>query len=67
MIGNPTEAYLVSALAVFPEELTERMDAPVADGLSWYVQPEIGVVVLLAWLAVPILVGLYRFERADLS
>lgn len=67
MLGNPTEAYLVSTLAVFPEELSNQMDAPVAEGLSWYVQPEIAVVVLLAWLGLPILFGIRRFEQADIS
>ncbi len=67
MVTNPTRAYLVSTLGVFPGDLAGEMGLPDPSALAWYVQPGAAVVVLLAWLVVPILVGLHRFERTDIS
>lgn len=67
MLTNPTRAYLVSTIGVFPEGVTETMDLPATDDLSWYVQPEIAVLILVAWLLVPVLFGARRFERAEIS
>lgn len=67
MVTNPTRAYLVATIGVFPDELIETMNLPAADDLSWYVQPEIAVVILVFWLIVPVLVGVRQFERSDIS
>lgn len=67
ILTNPTRAYLLAAAGAFPDALTGTMDLPVPADLAWYVRPEVGVVVLLAWAVVPILVGSYRFDRADIS
>lgn len=67
MLTNPTRAYLVSTIGVFPEDLVGTMDLPAPDDLSWYVQPEVAVVILGIWLLVPVLLGVKRFERADVS
>ena len=47
------------ALAMSPAERYPG-DAP------FYLQDWFGVIVLLAWLAVPVAIGYYRFQRADL-
>lgn len=67
MLTNPTRAYLVASIGAFPDELTEMMDLPATDDLSWYVQPEIAVVILGLWLLLPVLVGVRQFEGADIS
>jgi len=67
VLTNPTRAYLLATVGAFPRELTGRTDLPVPADLAWYVQPEVAAGVLLAWLIVPVLVGLHRFERADVS
>jgi len=64
---NPTRAYLFAAVGAFPDELTETMELPVPGDLAWYVQPEVAVALLFGWLVVPALVGLYRFERSDIT
>ena len=67
ILANPTRAYLVSTLGVFPTELAESMALPMPTDLAWYVQPPVAFGVLLAWLVLPVLFGLYRFDRADIS
>jgi len=67
VLTNPTRAYLLATVGAFPRELTGRTELPAHADLAWYVQPEVAVAVLLAWLFVPVLVGLHRFDRADLS
>lgn len=67
MVTNPTRAYLVAAIGAFPAELTDATEVPVPPDLAWYVGPEVAVAVLLAWLVVPVAVGLRQFERADLG
>ncbi|MCU4752508.1 ABC transporter permease [Halobacteria archaeon AArc-curdl1] len=67
MVTNPTRAYLVATIGVFPESMTEATELPTAADLSWYVQPEVAVIVLIGWLIVPVVFGLRRFKRADLS
>jgi len=67
VLTNPTRAYLLSTVGAFPRELTGRAELPLPGDLAWYVQPEVAVGVLVAWLVVPVLVGLGRFERADIS
>lgn len=67
MLTNPTRAYLLSILGVFPAERSAELDLPATAELPWYVQPEVAVLVLLAWLVVPVLVGLRAFERAEIT
>ncbi|TYL37901.1 ABC transporter [Natronococcus pandeyae] len=67
MVTNPTRAYLVSTIGVFPDGMTATMGLPRPDELSWYVQPEIAAVILVGWLLVPIVLGVRRFDRATLS
>lgn len=67
MLTNPTRAYLVATIGVFPDELLDAMDLPAPETLSWYVQPEIAVVVLGLWLFLPVLVGVRQFDRASIS
>ena len=67
IITNPTRAYLLSTLGVFPSQSTADMALPEPAALPWYVQPEIAVVVLGVWLVVPVVVGLRAFDRADIT
>lgn len=67
MLTNPTRAYLVSTIGVFPEDLAGTVDLPTTNDLSWYVQPEVAVVILCLWLLAPVLFGVKRFERSDVS
>lgn len=46
MLTNPTRAYLVATIGMFPDELLEATDLPTPDALSWYVQPEVAAVIL---------------------
>jgi len=67
MVTNPTRAYLVTAIGAFPDRLTTTVDVPLPSELAWYVQPDAAVVVLLGWLVVPVLFGLWQFDRAELG
>jgi ABC-2 type transport system permease protein len=67
MLTNPTRAYLVSTVGVFPEGTAEVVGLPATDNLSWYVQPEVAVVILVIWLVAPVLFGMGRFERTEIS
>ncbi len=67
MLTNPTQAYFVSTIGAFPAEMTAAMELPAAESLSWYLQPEVGFLLLCVWLVGPILFGIYRFERADIG
>lgn len=67
MVTNPTRAYLVATVGAFPAELTEATALPTTAERSWYVHPEIAVAVLRLWLLLPVVVGIRRFERSDLS
>lgn len=59
---SPTAAYVNSTALAFPEGF---MTIP--DDYAWYLEGEVMVVVLLLWLVVPTLLGLWQFERADLG
>ena len=63
-LTNPTIAYFRSLeLAVDPET------APgfeVQDHV-WYLEPAVMLVVLVGWLVVPLALGLWRFDRAELG
>ncbi|QSX00806.1 ABC transporter permease [Haloterrigena alkaliphila] len=78
---NPIFAYtnLVSNVvegSVFPFQFQYGLQSMEAYGMTpaerypgdapFYLQDEFGVVVLLVWLAVPVAIGYYRFQRTDL-
>ena len=78
---NPIFAYtnLVSNVvegSVFPFQFQYGLQSMEAYGMTpaerypgdapFYLRDEFGVVVLLCWLAVPVAIGYYRFNRADL-
>ncbi|THE63239.1 ABC transporter [Salinadaptatus halalkaliphilus] len=67
IVTNPTRAYLLSILGVFPSEGTAEMALPDPATLPWYVQPEIAMLVLGVWLVVPVVVGRRVFDRADIT
>lgn len=67
IITNPTRAYLLSILGVFPSQGTAEMALPEPATLPWYVQPEIAVLVLGVWLVIPVVVGVRAFDRADIT
>lgn len=67
IITNPTRAYLLSILGVFPSRGAAEMSLPEPATLPWYVQPEIAMVILGAWLVVPVAVGVRAFDRADIT
>ncbi|MFC3957952.1 ABC transporter permease subunit [Halovivax cerinus] len=59
---SPTTAYVNSTGLVFPDGFnTIPMELP------WFLQGETMLVILVAWLVVPLALGLWRFERADLG
>jgi ABC-2 type transport system permease protein len=73
---SPSAAYFSSVVALLPE-LAETAGATVtesgvggsatpAEADPFYVTPEVGFVILGLWLAVPFIVGYYRFNTADL-
>lgn len=67
MVTNPTRAYLVATIGAFPDAMVRSVDIPTPSELAWYVQPEAAVAVLLAWLALPVAFGVWRFDRADIG
>ncbi|WP_226480634.1 ABC transporter permease subunit [Natrinema amylolyticum] len=59
---SPTAAYVNSTGLVFPDGFrTNPADIP------WFLEGETMVVILLAWLVVPIALGIWQFERTDLG
>lgn len=70
---SPATAYF-STISAFvpglgadePESGDVGVEFGVAFGDAFYAQPEMGLVFLLVWLVVPLAIGYYRFERADL-
>ena len=74
-ISNTATAYFSSISALLPEaeDVGANPDTPGAGvevGLEFgdelFSQPEMGFVFLLFWLVVPLSIGYYRFNRADL-
>lgn len=61
---SPVASYLKSLSLVF--ERSEFRQLPEAPD-EWFLQPEVAVVVLVAWLVVPVALGYWRFRRADLG
>lgn len=71
---SPSTAYFTSLVALLPETADQigasvggtGVDVDPAAADPFYVTPEAGLVFLALWLAVPLLVGHYRFTRSDL-
>ncbi|WP_254762056.1 ABC transporter permease subunit [Natrinema marinum] len=59
---SPTSAYVNSTGLAFPEGFRG-----IPGDLPWFLQGEVMVVVMLGWLVVPLALGIWQFERADLG
>ena len=66
MLISPTQSYLASTMLAFPGEFMARQGLDASE-FAWYVQGEMGLVLLVAWVVVPLLFGIWRFGRADLG
>ncbi|WP_339102395.1 ABC transporter permease subunit [Haloterrigena salinisoli] len=59
---SPIMAFFGAMDLVFPSQVSQTApDSP------WYLEGEVMIVILLAWLVVPLVLGIWRFERADLG
>lgn len=63
---SPTQSFFNATELAFPEQflIGQGMDP---GEVAWYVQGEVGLFFLLAWLIVPLLVGIWRFERVNIG
>ena len=59
---SPTAAYINSTGLAFPEGFNT-----IPPNLPWFLQGETMIVVMLGWLVVPLALGIWQFERADLG
>lgn len=66
MIMSPTQSYLASTMLVFPDAFMAEQGVNPAE-LSWYVQGKPGLALLLAWCILPLLVGMWRFDRVNIG
>jgi ABC-2 type transport system permease protein len=66
MVISPTQSYLASTMLAFPEEFLSFQGLN-AEEMAWYVQGEVGLALLLAWLVVPLLIGIWRFDKANIG
>ena len=66
MLISPTQSYLSSTMLAFPSDFMTRQGLDASE-FAWYVQGEMGLALLVAWVVVPLLFGIWRFERADLG
>ncbi|ADB62055.1 ABC-2 type transporter [Haloterrigena turkmenica DSM 5511] len=61
-VMSPLMAFFGAMDLVFPSQASRTApDSP------WYLEGEVMIVILLAWLVVPLVLGIWRFERADLG
>jgi len=67
MIISPTQSYLQSTLLAFPESFTSARGLPGVEELAWYVQPEMALALLFAWLLIPLFLGVRQFKRANIG
>jgi ABC-2 type transport system permease protein len=58
---SPLMAFLTTWPWVFPESTQGPSE------VAWYLEPNVTIFVLLAWLVVPLVLGYYVFERSDLG
>ena len=61
-VVSPLVAFFNSLDLVLPEESSQM-----ASEVPWYLEGEVMIVILLAWLLVPLVLGIVTFERADLG
>lgn len=61
-MANPSTAFMHAVRAVIPEY---RAITFYPEGSAWYLDDRMGFVVLAAWAVVPLVLGLWRFERTD--
>ncbi|MCU4974677.1 ABC transporter permease [Halobacteria archaeon AArc-m2/3/4] len=63
---SPTMAFVQSMALTIPDDLA-GVQAEFSGDVPFYLEPEAALVVLIAWLVVPVALGLWRFSRADLG
>jgi ABC-2 type transport system permease protein len=66
MIISPTQSFLASVLLVYPENFLEYNNLDPSE-MSWYVQGEMGLLLLVLWLIVPLAFGIWRFDKANIG
>ncbi|WP_408957038.1 ABC transporter permease [Natrinema sp. 74] len=59
---SPTAAYVNSTGLAFPDGFRT-----IPSDLPWFLQGKTMVVIMLVWLVVPLALGIWQFERADLG
>ncbi|UPM42847.1 ABC transporter permease [Halocatena salina] len=66
---SPTGAYMNSMQLVFPDSVAKQtgQDAWIDPNAPFYLDGWFMLVILVAWLLVPPLLGYWRFQRADLG
>lgn len=73
---SPSAAYFSTVVALLPDLADVASAEPTQSGAAvettadaaepFYANPEVGIVILLMWLLVPLVVGYYRFDGSDL-
>ncbi|MFD1645455.1 ABC transporter permease [Haloarchaeobius litoreus] len=63
---SPTGSYFNALSLVFPDRITGGQGGAAATD-PFYLQPEFMFVILAFWIVVPLALGYWRFERADLG
>lgn len=66
LVISPTQSFFNATGLVFPDQFLIEQGADPRE-VAWYVQGEVGLLFLLAWLVVPLLVGVWRFERVNIG
>lgn len=66
MVISPTQSYVLSTGLAFPERFLQFQGAGVGDA-AWYVQGEMALALLCGWVVVPLLLGIWRFDRANIG
>jgi len=66
MVISPTQSYLSSILLAFPADFL-TVQGLNREEMAWYVQGEMGLALLVAWLIVPLLIGIWRFDKANIG
>ncbi|WP_458188295.1 ABC transporter permease [Haladaptatus sp. NG-WS-4] len=64
---NPKNAYTMASGLFLPETPAASFADRVVGEVPFYLEDWFGLVVLVAWFAVPVVLGYLRFDRVDLS